>query len=66
MQEKAPKKQVDISFDQLIIESREKLSDIHRRLDRKVFPLTNMRQQRVAHAIKAIELAQEILRDVDE
>jgi len=51
------------SLDFLIFKSKEKLSEIARNLERRVFPISNSRGLHLAHAISAIRLGQEILRD---
>jgi hypothetical protein len=51
------------SLDFLIFKSKEKLSEIARNLERRVFPISDSRGQYLAHAISAIRLGQEILRD---
>jgi hypothetical protein len=51
------------SLDFLVFKSQEKLSEIVRNLERRVFPISDSRGQHLAHAISAIRLGQEILRD---
>jgi hypothetical protein len=51
------------SLDFLVFKSKEQLSEIARNLERRVFPISDSRGQHLAHAISAIRLGQEILRD---
>ena len=56
-------------FKKLILDSREELSTISRKLDKVTFPLSTAPELKftwqLAHAISAIKLAQCILRDID-
>jgi len=51
-------------LDRLVGRSREQLSDIARKLEQAVFPISDSRGQHLAHAIEAIRLGQGLLRDV--
>lgn len=59
-----PKRRVAVPLDRLVGRSRDQLSDIARKLERAVFPISAARGQHLAHAIAAIRLGQGLLRDV--
>lgn len=56
------------SVEMLVIEYKEKLGEISREFSNRIYPLTNLPEklhhQQIAYAVKAIDLAREILRDV--
>lgn len=60
------KKQKSVEI--LVTESREQLGKISREISNEIYPLSNLPEklhhQQIAHAVKAIDLAVEILRDV--
>ena len=64
MQEKKPRRRVAVPLDRLVGRSRDQLSDIARKLEQAVFPISDARGQHLAHAIAAIRLGQGLLRDV--
>ena len=64
MQEKKPRRRVAVPLDRLVGRSRDQLSDIARKLEQAVFPISDARGQHFAHAIAAIRLGQGLLRDV--
>lgn len=56
------------SVETLVEEYKESLGDISRELTNRIYPLTNLPEKlhhhQIAYAIKAIDLARELLRDV--
>ena len=64
MQEKKPRRRVAVPLDRLVGRSRDQLSDIARKLEQAVFPISDARGQHLAHAIAAIRLGQGLLLDV--
>ena len=64
MQEKKPRRRVAVPLDRLVGRSCDQLSDIARRLEQAVFPISDARGQHLAHAIAAIRLGQGLLRNV--
>ena len=53
-----------VTLQPVVGRSRDQLSDIARKLEQAVFPISDARGQHLAHAIAAIRLGQGLLRDV--